>query len=120
MLEKVIPMVLFFTVGWIVKIVSDNKTRRLLIEKGLVNENARFVFDKPQSQISASMKWGFVLIGVGVALLISTMSYSITEEATFGLMFLFAGIGLLVFYFIAKSKSAEPAEKLPVETAEKE
>ena len=120
MMEELIPMVLFLTVGWIVKIVSDNKTRRLLIDKGEVNENAKFIFDRPQSQIAASMKWGFVLIGVGLALLISTMTYSITEEGTFGLMFLFAGVGLLVFYFIAKQKYEKPEAKLPMEIAEKE
>ena len=120
MLGELIPMVLFITVGWIVKIVSENKTRRFLIEKGDLNENVKFLFDKPQSQIAASMKWGFVLIGVGIALLISTMTYSITEEGTFGLMFLFAGVGLLVFYFIAKQKYEKPEAKPPVEIAEKE
>ena len=115
MMEELIPMVMFITVGWIVKIVSDNKTRRLMIEKGEINENAKFLFDLPQKHYTSSMKWGFVLVGVGVALLIAASSYSITEEATFGLMFLFAGIGLLVFYFITKRKDENNAESLPAE-----
>jgi len=109
--EFLIPIAFFAMVALIVKFVIDHKTRRLLIEKGMVDEKVKYLF-KNGTQLLSSMKWGMVLIGIGLALLISQIfRYSISEEAGIGLMFLFAGIGFIIYYFMAKSRMSDANSK---------
>ena len=109
--ESVIPITLFIIIGLIIKWGMDNKTRRLLIEKGMVDEKLKYLFTEPPQSLS-SMKWGMVLIGIGLALFIGQIfSSDLTEEATMGLMFLFAGLGFIIYYFMAKSKMSDANSK---------
>lgn len=102
-----VPIAFFFTVAAIIKWAMDNKTRRLLIEKGMVDEKLKYLFSEPPQSLS-SIKWGLVLIGIGLALMIGQIfRYEISNEVTVALMFLFAGVGFIVYYFIAKSKLRE-------------
>jgi hypothetical protein len=72
----------------------------------MVNENTKYLFSqRPVVNHYASLKWGFVLVGIGCALLLKQIfPYSLSETGVVGLMSLFAGIGFFVYYFIAKSK----------------
>ncbi len=102
-----IPIAFFFAVAAIVKFISDNRTRRMLIEKGMVDEKVKYLY-KDSVQPLSSMKWGLVLIGIGLALLIGQVfRYDISQEATVGLMFLFAGLGFVIYYFMAKNKLSD-------------
>ena len=98
--------VIFLSFVAIIKILSDNRVRKVLIDKGKVDESVKYlyqnrVFNHPLS----SVKWGLVLIGIGLALFIGQlMPYSVSDEAIVGLMFLFAGIGFLVYYQMAKKQ----------------
>ena len=91
----------------VIKIISDNRIKKMLIERGKVDENIKFLYqNKSLSDPLSSVKWGLVLIGFGVALLLAQLfPYTVTDEAMIGLMFLFAGFGFLVYYFMAKSQS---------------
>ena len=109
--ESVIPITLFIIIGLVIKWGMDNKTRRLLIEKGMVDEKLKYLFTEPPQSLS-SMKWGMVLIGIGLALFVGQMFRSdLTDEATMGLMFLFAGLGFIIYYFMAKSKMSDAESK---------
>lgn len=107
MTEILIPIASFITIAVCIKIISDHKIRRRLIEKGLVEEKIKYLY--PNSfQPLASVKWGLVLIGIGAAFLIGRVfSREISEEITIGLMFLFAGIGFIVYYVMAKKQVEE-------------
>ena len=64
------------------------------------------------------MKWGLVLIGIGLALFIGQLfPYDIKEEITIGGMFFLAGVGFLIYYFIVKNISG--ADAVPPELPEK-
>ncbi|MFQ5584110.1 MAG: DUF6249 domain-containing protein, partial [Calditrichia bacterium] len=107
MIEILIPIALFISMVAIVKILDDNKTRRKLIDKGLVGEDVKFLYQSTSQPLS-SVKWGLVLIGLGLALLIGQFAgEDISDTITIGLMFLFAGIGFLIYYGIAKKKIKE-------------
>lgn len=102
-----IPIASFFAVVAIIKFISDNRIRRMLIEKGMVDEKLKYLYREPDRSLS-SIKWGMVLIGIGLALLIGQVfRYDLSDEATIGLMFLFAGLGFIIYYFMAKSKLSE-------------
>lgn len=103
MMNDLVPLTFFIIVAVIIKILSDNRIRRLAIEKGMVNEDIKFLYyDRFEGKVPSSLKWGFVLIGIGLALFVGQIvPYGMTEEITIGGMFLFAGIGLVVYYFVA-------------------
>lgn len=92
--------IIFFTCLGIIKVLSDNRLRSKLIEKGEVDESIKALYSS-QNLIS-SLKWGFVLIGLGLALLLSQLlPEDVRDEVIAGSMFLLAGAGLLFFYFIS-------------------
>jgi hypothetical protein len=100
--ETVLPMlVVFGTLAFVVKTTLEYRMRRQLIEKGLVDDKARAMFAGPITT-ETSIKWGMVLIGIGLAILLGEMfPYSISDEITVSLIFLFSGVGLIVFYLIS-------------------
>ena len=103
MVEDIVPLTLFIVFAVIVKIISDNRIRRLAIEKGIVNEDMKFLYyDRFEGKVPSSLKWGFVLIGIGLAVFVGQLvPYDMTEEITIGGMFFLAGVGLVVYYFVA-------------------
>lgn len=106
-----IPLASFWMVFMIIKTSLDYKTRKSLIEKGMVNEKVRFL-SKYEDGFMGSLKWGLVLLGIGFGLLIykampaDTFTYRGDEEVfAFGMMSLCAGVGLIAYYFIAAAMS---------------
>jgi hypothetical protein len=110
--EAAIPVAMFVFFAAIVKMIVDNSTRKKLIEKGLVDESVKYLFpDKPKPQPLSSLKWGLVCIGVGLALFIGQMAPpDLVEEVTIGAMFIFAGLALVIHYFVA-DKMVKKSEK---------
>ena len=111
-MEKLIPITMLIAIVAIVKIISDNKIKRLAIEKGLVSENLKYLYlDRFERWVPGSLKWGIVLVSLGLALLVVKIyPGDISDEFTIGSMFLFAGLGLVIYYFVA-SRIAKKAKK---------
>lgn len=105
-LEILIPITLFYIVYLIIKTVSDNRVRQKLIDKGLVDEKVKYLFVKnTEMQPMPSLKWGIVLIAVGIALFINAMFPLLMEgPASFGFVSILAGFAFVVYYFIAKNQ----------------
>jgi hypothetical protein len=97
-----IALLIFIAV--IVRTISDNKTKRRLIEKGVVDEKLKTLFDeRPEFHVLTVLKWAFVLIGIGAAVLLARLAPSHqAREFMMGLMFLFSGAGLVLYYLIAR------------------
>lgn len=102
--EIFIPLIIFGFFAYVIKILSDNRVRNRLIEKGLVDEKVKFLYhDNFRLKNFTSLKWGMLLIALGAALFIGQLlPYDAQEELTIGLMFLFGGIAFLSYYFLAK------------------
>jgi hypothetical protein len=105
-LEILIPISLFYIVYLIIKTVSDNRLRQKLIDKGLVDEKVKYLFVKnSELQPMPSLKWGIVLIAIGVALFVNAMFPLLMEgPASFGFVSVLAGLAFIVYYFIAKNQ----------------
>ena len=100
-LEVLIPIVMFLVPVAIIKIVADNRIRNKLIDKGMVDEKAKYLYaNQVILQPLASFKWGLVLIGIGLAFFIGNI-WDLHEELVVGLMFILAGLGFFVYYFLA-------------------
>ena len=105
--EIFLPISIFGSIAVIIKIISDNVIRSKLIQKGLVDENIKYLFDKKySSHPTNNLKWGFILIGIGLPLLLRQMFPDLfSDEGMIGLMFILAGVGFIVYYNIAKKES---------------
>ncbi len=101
--------IIFFSIVAIVKIVSDHSARRNLIARGEVDEKTRrILLGHAELAALSNVKWGMILVGVGIA---SLMSYWMpdycSEEGALGLVFIFAGLGFLIYYPLAQKRLKE-------------
>jgi len=99
-----ITAIVFGALFLTIKLVLDNRLRNKLIDKGMVDENLKFLYTSTaQVQRLSSLKWGIVLISLGLALSIKFLWPDvIDEDGTIGLMFLFAGIGFMIYFAISQ------------------
>jgi hypothetical protein len=100
--EVLIPISVFAMVLGIVYLVVRKKERMALIEKGLTAD----VLDSHR-RAPSSLKWGMVLLGVGIGILLGRILAEYTmlgeEESFFSMVFLFGGLSLLVYYFVERN-----------------
>jgi hypothetical protein len=104
MLMHVVPLLaLFIAIIVIVKVALDHRTRQKLIEKGMVDEKVKYLYqENGERRVLGTLKWALVLIGIGLAVVIGQLVPDrMMEEMTAAGMFLFAGIGLLIYYAVA-------------------
>ena len=104
--EALIVGIVFFSIVAIVKIIADATTRRRMMERAASSDDvSKAMMVHPELINLSSLKWGLVLVGIGLAWLVSRwMPYYMHDETVFGLMFLLAGVGMLVYYPIAQKK----------------
>jgi hypothetical protein len=116
MYDAIAPVVVMALIGYftlaLVRLVSENRLRHKLIEKGLVDEKIKLLFADPPSATDGSLKWGMVLIAVGGAFLLAFAVHKwvpagMREELTAGMVFLMAGLGLIVYYAIARGREGK-------------
>ena len=112
--EVLIPAIVFFSIVAVVKILADAKTRNRLIEKGVADEKIRdFLGATSQLHALSSLKWGMVLVGIGLAAVIGEAFPSyVSDEITWALIFIFAGIAFLVYYPLADRRLKQAQDKL--------
>jgi len=108
-MEDAVEMaIVFFAIVAVVKIVSDNTIRRRLIDKGLVDEKIKYLYNgSSRAKVLSNLKWGIVLIGIGAAAIIAQVSREdwVDRGGAVGLMFVFGGIGYLTYYFLLSSEA---------------
>lgn len=108
--EILVTAIVFTAIVTIVKIVADNRTRNRLIEKGQVNENLRYLFTSYSDKVKvrSNLKWGFVFLGIGVGLVVKqVLPFYISDETALGVMFVLAGVGFFVYYYVARGQLEE-------------
>ncbi|MDZ7270711.1 MAG: hypothetical protein ONB17_03760 [candidate division KSB1 bacterium] len=106
-MEYLVPMVVsvafFASIAWIVKVLAENKTRRVAIEKGQTGEDVARLF-RSEAAASSALKWGLVLIGAGLGLVIGLfiVPENVRPMVTSSLSLILAGVGLVIYYVLAK------------------
>ncbi len=77
----------------------ENDEKMAMIAKGITPPHKASFNVNP----SHSLRWGFILIGFGVGLLMGSLLESVTkldgDTAHFSMIFIFGGLGLLTSYF---------------------
>lgn len=105
--EFLIPITLFICITLAIKIVVESRLRRRLAETHASEDlvRAMLVADEQSRRLSA-LKWGIVLVAVGVAFgLIDMLNLNPDQPGTWGLLLAAAGGGMLGFHVIGARKT---------------
>ncbi|HHI02698.1 MAG: hypothetical protein DRP51_00260 [Candidatus Zixiibacteriota bacterium] len=109
-LAELAPLFVIFPVAaYIIKMSLDYFTRKHMIEKGLIGEEAAKMF-RTNSEVflPSSLKWGLVLTFVGVVIVIlQILPVYVSSEVYFGVMLIAAGAAMLIYYGLASMKAKE-------------
>lgn len=103
-LGVLLPIII--TLGAFVMVVYlrkfENLERMTIIEKGLAPD-----FFKREKMTSTTIRWSFLMIGVGIGFLIGywlDSMYNMEETGYFSMLFIFGGAGLGLAYFVENRK----------------
>jgi len=104
--------IVFFSIVAIIAsfVLSRHRERSMMIQKGLTAEEIRALYsgDSTPTNPLRPLKWGLVLIGVGLAIVVALWleeAYDVGEGIYPALICLFGGLGLVVFHMIARKSS---------------
>jgi hypothetical protein len=99
----------------ITKVLSDNWTKRKLVEARVSDDVVRTLFRKGSDpEIFAALKWGIVLVALGVGLMVTQYLPSRFEEPlAWGVVLVFGGAGLLAYYAVARALLRRDADAAP-------
>jgi hypothetical protein len=110
--QLVVPVFLFACIAavWTAFILTRHKEKMAMIEKGTGAEDIKSLYARGawRSNPLSSLKWGMICVGVGLAILLGMWlrdAYMVSEGVFPGLIALFGGLGLIVFYFTAHRKA---------------
>ena len=108
--DIVIPIFFFFAVAVpvIIWLTSRHKERIKMIEKGLSSEEIKAMYTRDvQRDPLSTLKWGIIFVLGGAALVLGNIlhrSDNMEESFIPGMVILFVGVGLVLFYMIAMKK----------------
>ena len=111
--EVLVPLFLmvFAAAVTIVALSTRHKERMAMVEKGLSSEDIKAMYARQSKRDPlSSLKWGLLLVLAGIAILLTNYlhtQYGMEEGAGIGIVMLFVGIGLVVFYTIAGKKNPQ-------------
>lgn len=115
MSSTLIPFTVLATIGLtfygVTKLLTDYYLRKKMVEKGLVGEDAANILARDHEKMSrySSLKWGLIVVFAGIGLLIINLAVDFHNDPSLPLAILAISIGLgfLVYYFIINSKAKQ-------------
>jgi|ERR1041385_2145176 Na+/melibiose symporter-like transporter len=111
--EVMIPIILFLTIGaiFLMWIISRHRERMVMVEKGMSSEDIKALYSKTvQRDPLSSLKWGILFVLGGVAVMFGNFlveRFNVQPPVVIGMVCLFVGIGLVLFYTIASKKMGQ-------------
>ncbi len=110
-MEELIPIVMFISmfgvIGYVTRVISDNRVRRELVANNVSEDVIQKLFLENRAEdFNSNLKWGIVSVSLGLALAIIQFTGLDSEQPlTFGLGFIAAGGGLLLYYGLKRNQS---------------
>ncbi len=110
MVEILVPLGFFALVFGIIYILAERKIKLTLIQHGA---DAKTL--KMNGNSNSSLKFGLLLVGVGVGVLLGNLIVALSdmqeEVAYFSMTFMFGGISLLIYNFIIRAQTNKQADQ---------
>lgn len=112
MAEELIPIVVvsvfFWCIAYVTKTLSDNRVKRELVNVKADSETIDYLMLRsPPSERESSLKWGLVIVALGVAFgLIHLLRLDGDEAMTYAILFVFGGGALLGHYALKSGEDA--------------
>ncbi|MCC6506605.1 MAG: hypothetical protein IT475_14315 [Aquimonas sp.] len=102
-----IPIVLFICIAFAIKTIVDAHVRRRMVESHSSEELVRaMLLADEQSRRMSALKWGVVLSVTGGAfMLIDALKLAADRPATFGIVIIAAGLGMLGFHWVSQRRN---------------
>jgi hypothetical protein len=113
MLRPVVMILVVLVFAVVVKGVIDYLGRRQLIAKGVIPDDLESGNQKnTRWYLMSNLKWALICLGFGVAVIIyDSLQEVLSMIGGFGLMFIGAGLGYLIYFIIAWRWSAKERHK---------
>ena len=108
--EAAVPIILFLTVGVVIwtALLNRHKERITMIEKGMSSDDIKALYARNiQRDPLSSLKWGIIFVLGGVAVMFGNFlveRFHVEPPIIVGMVCLFVGVGLVLFYSIASKK----------------
>ncbi|RPH27281.1 MAG: hypothetical protein EHM93_19295 [Bacteroidales bacterium] len=86
---------------------TRNRQRLAMLEKGV---DPKTFYPRPTTNRYSSLKWGLLMVGIGLGILFGGFLSNYMEDegpAIFSMIMLFGGLGLLVYFLIAKKNDPD-------------
>ncbi len=102
-------LIIFGSLIAIIYMVIRKKERMAMMERGVDPA----IFHDPPKKNAIALKYGILLVGVALGILMgkilaTTAAFMYEEEvAYFAMIFLFGGLGLLIYHFLSKKMKEE-------------
>ena len=116
--DVIVPIVMFVAIAMmflgLVRTIADTVVRRRLIAAGNAGDISRMLAASAEDRVSGALKWGIVAVAAGAALvIIQLLPYERDEPIVLGILLLFVGIGLLVYYSMARKAGSSGSAAFP-------
>ena len=110
-MDELIPIIaiisVFGSVILFVSIITNYSLKRKLIDKDMVNDEAASLF-KSESGKQNSLKWGLIILFAGIGLIIiDAMNLDGDDAMAWGVEGVSIAVGFLLYYFAAKKELGE-------------
>ena len=111
--EVAIPIIFFLTIGAVILtwVVNRHRERMAMVEKGMTSDDIKALYNKSvQRDPLNSLKWGILFVLGGVAVMFGTFlveRFDVQPPVVIGMVCLFVGVGLVLFYSIASKKTGQ-------------
>jgi hypothetical protein len=109
----VVPVALFAMIAYIVKLISDNRLRRRVLDSSASEEMAEALLKREWSEprTRSALKWGLISVSLGAGVLVvDVLAIGFESPLAYAVLLLAAGAALLGYYLI--EHDTEPAARM--------
>ena len=123
-MKDLIPITFFFTLAYgtimSIKAIVDYKLKKRLIDKAEANESFSSALSESMKSLSSAkeenkypaLKWGLICLFAGIGLIvINFLEYERRSPLPAGVVLAFTAIGFLIYYFVVKNDSNKSLEE---------
>lgn len=108
--EILVPLGFFAMIAYIVKLISDNRLRRKVLNSAASEGMAEALLDRQwaEPRTRSALKWGLILFALGLGVLfVDILAIGFESPLAYAILLLATGGALLGFYGIERDASGD-------------